>query len=140
MTDTQPNKPDPRAGLISCPKDAEPMERITLGAVAIDRCPTCGGVWLDAGELEGLRQAMLIEQHRRTLDQLDDMGTTEPEARPNPLLCPRDRARMSVHRHPAQTHIEMDVCTKCGGMFFDAGELSDLTEFSLAERLKSLLG
>lgn len=125
---------------VSCPKDAEPMERITLGSVTVDRCRTCGGVWLDAGELESLKQAMLIEQHRATMDQLDRFGTEEPAVRPNPLLCPRDHQRMSVHHDPRQKHIEMDVCTKCGGMFFDAGELSDLTEFTLGERLRALLG
>lgn len=126
--------------LISCPKDAAPMRRVTLGSVAIDRCPTCGGVWLDRGELDALKRTMLKDEHRATLDQLDALGTDEPEDRPQPLLCPRDRSRMSVHRDPQQKHVEMDTCTKCGGMFFDAGELSDLTEFTLGERLRSVLG
>ncbi len=126
-------------GFISCPKDAEPMERITLGTVAIDRCPSCGGVWLDRGELDALRRTMLKDEHRATLDALDDLGTKEPDARPQPLLCPRDHTRMSTHRHHHQHHIEFDTCTKCGGMFFDAGELSDLTEFTLVERLKAML-
>ncbi len=127
-------------GLISCPKDGLPMRRITLGSVAIDRCPTCGGVWLDAGELGKLKQTLLIEQHRATLAQLDALGTDELDDRPQPLLCPRDRTRMSIHRDLRQSHIEIDTCTKCGGMFFDAGELTDLSEFTLGERLKSLLG
>ncbi len=125
-------------GLISCPKDGEPMSRIVLGPVPIDRCPTCGGVWLDKGELEEIRRAML--DHGETLDALDDLGTSEPDSRPRPLECPRDRSRLSVHRDPKQSHIEYDSCSKCGGLFFDAGELSDLTEFTLAERLRSLLG
>jgi Zn-finger nucleic acid-binding protein len=126
--------------LISCPKDAEPMHRITLGAVAIDRCPACGGVWLDTGELRALKHTMLEDQHRRTIEQLDALGTEEPAHRPEPLLCPRDHARMSVHRDPRQPHVELDVCTKCGGMFFDAGELADLSELTLGERLRRLLG
>jgi Zn-finger nucleic acid-binding protein len=126
--------------LISCPKDGVPMHRITLGSVAVDRCPTCGGVWLDAGELAGFKQAMLVDQHRATLAQLDELGVDEPIDRPQPLLCPRDHTRMSVHRDPKQKHIELDACTKCGGMFFDAGELADLSEFTMGERLRSLLG
>lgn len=126
-------------GFISCPKDGEPMERITLGDVAIDRCPECGGVWLDRGELDALRHTMLKEEHRATLDALDQLGVHEPQVRPQPLLCPRDRSRMSVHHHPQQHHIEFDTCTKCGGMFFDAGELTDLTEFTVGERLRALL-
>ncbi|MFK7882818.1 MAG: zf-TFIIB domain-containing protein [Phycisphaerales bacterium] len=125
-------------GLVSCPKDGETMSRITLGTVAIDRCSTCGGVWLDKGELDGIRKAAL--DHKETLDALDSLGTTESGDRPQPLECPRDHARMSVHHHPTQHHIEFDSCTKCGGMFFDAGELGDLTELTLGERLKALLG
>lgn len=115
------------------------MNRITLGAVAIDRCPACAGVWLDRGELDALRHTMLLEEHRETLQAMDRLGTTEPAERPQPLLCPRDHARMSVHHHPEQHHIEFDSCSKCGGMFFDAGELADLTEFTIGERLRALL-
>lgn len=123
---------------ISCPKDGDTMSRITLGEVSIDRCPSCGGVWLDKGELEAIRSAAI--DHKETLDALDQLGTLEPAVRPNPLECPRDHSRMSVHHHPQQHHIEFDSCTKCGGLFFDAGELSDLTEFTLGERLKALIG
>ena len=28
------------------------MERVAIDKVEIDRCPKCGGVWLDPGELE----------------------------------------------------------------------------------------
>ncbi|RIL06267.1 MAG: hypothetical protein DCC75_10985 [Proteobacteria bacterium] len=34
------------------PITGEPMEQLTLMGVVIDRCPSSGGVWLDAGELE----------------------------------------------------------------------------------------
>lgn len=30
----------------------ELMERANLDSIEIDRCPKCGGVWLDPGELE----------------------------------------------------------------------------------------
>lgn len=30
----------------------ELMERVALDNIEIDRCPKCGGVWLDPGELE----------------------------------------------------------------------------------------
>lgn len=38
------------------PITGEPMEIVTLNGVHIDRCPTSGGIWLDAGELERLMQ------------------------------------------------------------------------------------
>jgi Zn-finger nucleic acid-binding protein len=126
------------AHAISCPKDGEVMSRIRVGTVEIDRCPTCGGVWLDRGELDGVRK--LGAMGTRSIEALDGVPSVEPAERPQPLLCPRDRSRMSVHRDPGQKHVEYDTCTKCGGVFLDAGELADLTELTLGERLRGMLG
>jgi len=48
----------------SCPVDGAVMTKMIAHMMVIDRCPTCHGVWLDAGELDSLtaeaaRQAML---------------------------------------------------------------------------------
>ncbi|HET9983988.1 MAG TPA: zf-TFIIB domain-containing protein [Longimicrobiales bacterium] len=40
-----------------CPNDGEAMQKEIVLNVVIDRCPTCGGVWLDAGELNLIRMA-----------------------------------------------------------------------------------
>ena len=37
-----------------CPKDGEALEAVARGSATMERCPRCGGVWLDAGELERL--------------------------------------------------------------------------------------
>jgi hypothetical protein len=41
---------------LDCPRGHGKMETLTFESVEIDRCETCGGVWLDKGELEQLRQ------------------------------------------------------------------------------------
>ncbi len=43
------------------PITGEPMEQVVLHGVVIDRCNTSGGIWLDAGELEQLAEAMKAE-------------------------------------------------------------------------------
>lgn len=48
---------DPRKSPIT----GEPMEQEVLHGVVIDRCKTSGGIWLDAGELEVLVEAMSAE-------------------------------------------------------------------------------
>ncbi|MDX9910328.1 MAG: zf-TFIIB domain-containing protein [Phycisphaerales bacterium] len=130
---------DPR---IACPNDGVTMDRLAIAGIAIDRCPSCGGIWLDSGELARVREASKAQG--LLLRELD-RGPTDPDAtplhaRPQPLDCPRDGAHMSVHRDPTQKHVEFDVCPKCAGLFFDAGELSDLNELTLKERLRSMLG
>lgn len=41
---------------LECPRGDGKMTAVTFEGVEIDRCETCGGVWLDKGELEQLRQ------------------------------------------------------------------------------------
>jgi hypothetical protein len=37
-----------------CPKCGTPLNSHTLHDVSVDECPSCHGMWLDAGELEAL--------------------------------------------------------------------------------------
>lgn len=46
----------PRSGK-ACPVDGRPLEVEQVSNLAIDRCPACAGVWLDAGELELVTEA-----------------------------------------------------------------------------------
>ena len=38
-----------------CPVDKFNMTKEVAHMIVVDRCPTCGGVWLDGGELERLK-------------------------------------------------------------------------------------
>ena len=40
------------------PITGEPLVEEVLHGVVIDRCPTSGGIWLDAGELEELAEVL----------------------------------------------------------------------------------
>lgn len=42
-----------------CPVDQGPLEKEEYHGVILDRCPVCGGVWLDDGELEAIERAAL---------------------------------------------------------------------------------
>jgi hypothetical protein len=39
---------------LTCPKCGAKLEEMVFRGVKIDKCHECGGVWLDAGELETL--------------------------------------------------------------------------------------
>lgn len=39
-----------------CPKDGTELAETTLRGVKVDVCTTCGGMWLDAGELDTLAE------------------------------------------------------------------------------------
>jgi uncharacterized protein len=50
-----------RSHFMKCPKCGNDLKEITSNQVAIDVCHSCGGIWLDAGELELLRK---VREHR----------------------------------------------------------------------------
>jgi Zn-finger nucleic acid-binding protein len=65
---------------VRCPGDGTLMSRTRVnvrgsdGAVYLDRCASCLGVWFDAGEWNALASA-------RLLDQLDELWTAEWRSR-----------------------------------------------------------
>ncbi len=56
-----------------------------LHVVEIDECPGCGGIWLDAGELEKLQSLMLNEKERALLrhDLMREHDTIEIKGLPH---------------------------------------------------------
>ena len=39
-------------GSMCCPKDGTALVAVDHHGVAVEECPTCGGVWFDKGEME----------------------------------------------------------------------------------------
>lgn len=132
----EPTEDDP---MIVNPINGVQMEKLDIGGIKIDRCPKTGAIWLDRGELS--RLALLDSKHKGLLKKLDQpMDGVAPRSRRGELKSPRTGATMMVCSDPNQKHIEFEVCPECGGCFFDAGELADLTEYSFGERLRSFFG
>jgi hypothetical protein len=48
---------------MKCPKDGGDLKEESFQQVKIDRCTECGGVWLDAGELDMMSH---VDQGRRS--------------------------------------------------------------------------
>lgn len=44
-----------------CPVDGATLLKEHNDEIIIDRCPTCKGVWLDAGEIEAIKEAAMQE-------------------------------------------------------------------------------
>lgn len=44
-----------------CPVDGATLLKEHSNDIIIDRCPKCKGVWLDAGEIEAIKQAAQTE-------------------------------------------------------------------------------
>lgn len=121
---------------ICCPADGVLMERLPVAGVEADRCPTCGRVWLDGRELERILETPGAATRL-------DTGPSDPDGprahRIGRKVCPRDRRQLVTIPDPEQPHITTELCMTCGGVLLDPGELKDLSQLTLRERLRGLV-
>lgn len=111
-----------RTSLVKCPACNHLLTNRHLNGVLIDVCDGgCGGMWLDAFELNRLDESHEVEDDRLIRPLLN------PESNPSPAdkrSCPRCvSAVMRRHFFSAQRDIEVDTCPQCGGVWLDCGEL-----------------
>lgn len=119
---------------MNCARCNSRMETLNHAGIEFDRCTRCCGLWLDALDAERLRDTPGSE----AIDQLPGpwRPPTETTDRKQCPKCHTPMIDMTVHRQP---HIRYESCTVCHGVFFDPGEFTDMKDFTLAERLASLL-
>ncbi len=121
---------------LQCPKCDGLMRELKADEIMIDRCEKCYGIWLDKGErVKILKDASLVAGA--------DIGTKEQGEAQNEVTeidCPRCAKPMQHVADRGQKHIGFEFCRECQGSYFDAGELTDLKDFKLSERIKAIFG
>jgi len=106
---------------VDCPVCKNAMITIELEGVEIDYCTDCGGIWLDAGELELLLGNP--EQAGKLLNSFKvDTACTE-KARRCPI-CLKKMQKVIVGQ--STPTLLIDKCRKGDGLWFDKGELQDI--------------
>ncbi len=69
---------------MNCPVDGSELMSSARAGVEINRCPTCRGVWLDAGELESIVKHAAAEPKASPEGEYDEDGyhpTSSPKRR-----------------------------------------------------------
>lgn len=121
---------------MQCPKCPGTLEKRTYGRkITVHRCNECGGLWCKPEVLiemkrEWMSEAVLDAGDPRLGKQLDKLGDIE---------CPECAVAMDKSHDERQIHIWYERCPQCGGLFFDAGEFTDLKYDTLMDRLRGLV-
>lgn len=106
---------------MDCPVCKNAMITLELTDVEIDYCTDCGGIWLDAGELE-----LLLGNSQHTEDLLNSFETasnTTEKPRKCPICLKKMRKIIVGQFTPT---LLIDKCAKGDGLWFDKGELKDI--------------
>lgn len=106
---------------MDCPVCKEAMITLELDEVEIDHCVGCGGIWLDAGELE-----LLIGEAGKAAALLTSFHRCEG-AREKPRRCPIcDKKMFKILVGREGPDLLIDKCRRNDGLWFDHGELDEI--------------
>ena len=104
---------------MDCPVCKNAMITLDLADVEIDYCTDCGGIWLDAGELE------LLLGNAQHAEKLLNSFKVDSDSSEKPRKCPICLKKMQkIIVGPAAPPLLIDKCTKDDCLWFDKGELS----------------
>ncbi len=112
-----------------CPACESALEQVKVAALALDRCPACGGYWLDDGELAALARGL------SRLDAVPELSASviftkaaAPLRHPQ-RRCPRCDVLLQNFNYCYNSNILLDRCPRCRGVWVDAGELPAIAQY-----------
>ena len=106
---------------MDCPVCKNAMITLELEDVEIDYCTGCGGIWLDAGELE-----LLLGQPEKAANLLDSFRI-DSQCTEKTRKCPIcDKKMQKVVVGSSKPPLLIDKCHRGDGLWFDRGELHDI--------------
>jgi len=100
---------------MKCPVCKVPTFVVEYDEIELDLCPRCSGLWFDRGELDLLLGENGLVNLQKT--------STEEKLR----ACPLCRQAMDKVNIGADSRVLIDTCPAECGLWFDSGELADLT-------------
>jgi Zn-finger nucleic acid-binding protein len=122
---------------VDCPVCKNAMITLELAEVEVDYCTDCGGIWLDAGELELLLGAP--EQSEQLLNSFKIDSECAEKRRKCPI-CLKKMQKIVVGTD--KPTLLIDKCAKGDGLWFDKGELQDIlnrAELDKESKIQKLL-
>ncbi|MFH1238780.1 MAG: zf-TFIIB domain-containing protein [bacterium] len=105
---------------MQCPVCKNPMVVLELEKVEIDHCVSCGGIWLDTGELE-----LLLEDSLKKNDLLASF-VLDTKCGEKSRKCPRCARKMDKVLCGIDKKALIDKCPHNHGLWFDLGELDEI--------------
>lgn len=118
---------------MKCPRDGSALETRTYEAkIEIDACATCGGMWLDKGELEAIQETR-ERDYRSTLENVSDTVKRSinevAQLETSPIRCLKCGVEMETREYGYCSQIIIDTCPEGCGLWLDAGEIQALEKF-----------
>ena len=120
---------------MQCPKCGGTLETQTYGQITVRRCTQCHGLWCMPETLLALKEEYMAE----VVIDSGDPSVGRKYNRVEDIDCPECGSVMKKSSDARQVHVWYEECPRGHGMFFDAGELTDLKFETLLDKVRGLL-
>lgn len=118
---------------MKCPIDgADLASHVHEAAIEVDKCPECGGVWLDHRELERIQDARsndYTEEIKRLPDLVGQAYAMALARSKEEIHCPKCDQTMERREHGYCSQVLIDSCPHCRGIWLDHQEIGALEVF-----------
>lgn len=109
---------------MKCPACGQLMIVVEHESIELDYCVNCSGVWFDAGELELLLETMPVAAVSLSLDSI--LTSPEASSAEKKRKCPICGGKMKKATVGHEPEVLIDACPRGDGLWFDAGEVTQL--------------
>lgn len=109
-----------------CPKCHIKLKEFSFGALKLDKCDSCNGVWFDKNELK-----KVIDGRDMDLEWVHlDLWTKKEKfgARKGKNQCPFCSKALVALQYD-HSGVEVDICAACGGIWLDKGEMEKIIDY-----------
>lgn len=110
---------------MNCPKCEIELETAWIGAVEVDRCPDCLGIWFEEDELRQAKDEADPDLNWMDFELWTD--TERFEVSPGPLRCPECSTSMVAAEY-GDTGVEFDTCPICQGVWLQTGQFEAIVD------------
>ncbi len=112
-----------------CPKCQGGLRTTTYEGIDIETCGSCGGEWIDSGELgkiTRIREVKFPPEARRAIAESTTITPVILEDVDRDLKCPKCSGVTDALNYGGDTGIIIDRCTQCRGIWLDRDELEKI--------------
>ncbi len=114
---------------MDCPRCSVEMSDVSSDESTLQRCPTCGGLWIDVAELN----RVLLHANLPALSALG--GFVNPDEIAG--MCPACNVDLVAVEGGEKRSLHYDTCESCGGIWVegpDEDEIPETIDYKAAEK------
>lgn len=112
----------------ACPRCKSALTAVSAGALELDVCRSCEGVWFDKDELSRALKSPESGQAEGLRASWRGTAPDEKDPGPSALACPRCSGGMRRFRFGLSSRVLIDGCLKGCGVWLDDGELGAVAD------------